>query len=354
MTDVLASWNDRPAKNAILDFVAAVTKEGSPAFVPAEERIATFDNDDTLWLEKPAYIQVLHGLHVIGRMAAASPELRDRQPLKAVFVKDRAGPDEVTADYAIDSSAYRALASGFAAGLEGTTVEAFEADALDLLSTARDARFDRPYAQLTYRPMVELVHYLRSADFDVYLSSGLGRDFMRGVRGRLRYLARHGHRQRMTFEYAEDAQGAAQVVRAREIEQPADDEAGKPVHIHRAIGRRPIMAAGNSSGESTCSSTRPTTQAQRLVFSCTTTTRSASTPTTAAPRRHCGRRTPRAGSSSACRMAGRRCSEAAGVLSQQFGCSRRRSSRGSGRCSWSRRRGAAPRSGAPSSRGCRG
>ena len=158
--------------------------------------------------------------------------------------------NEVVADYATDSSAYRLTAEGFAEGLEGTPVEAFEADALEFLSTTRDARFDRPYTQLTYRPMVELVHYLQSAEFDVYLSSGLGRDFMRAVCEEIYGIPRSmAIGSSVTFEYAEDAQGVAQVVRTREIEQPADDGPGKPVHIHRAIGRRPIMAAGNSSGD---------------------------------------------------------------------------------------------------------
>ena len=250
MTDPLASWNDGAAKSAILDFVTAVTMEGGPAFVPAAERIATFDNDGTLWLEKPAYTQVLHALRAIAQMAAENPELRDRQPFKAVFEKDQAWLDEVTLDYATESSAYRTLAAGFAAGLEGTAVEAFDADALEFLSTARDARFDRPYTQLTYRPMVELVHYLQSADFDVYLSSGLGRDFMRAVCEEIYRIPRAmAIGSSVTFEYTEDAQGVAQVVRTREIEQPEDDGPGKPVHIHRAIGRRPIMAAGNSSGD---------------------------------------------------------------------------------------------------------
>ena len=250
MTDVLASWNDSAAKSAILDFVSAVTADGSPAFVPPAGRIATFDNDGTLWLEKPAYIQVLHALRAIGQLAAEDPELRDRQPFKAVYEKDMAWLNEVTADYVGDSSKYRTLAEGFAAGLEGTPVEAFEADALEFLSTARNARFDKPYTELTYRPMVELVHYLQSADFDVYLSSGLGRDFMRAVCEEIYGIPRAmAIGSSVTFEYAEDAQGVAQVVRTREIEQPADDGPGKPVHIHRAIGRRPIMAAGNSSGD---------------------------------------------------------------------------------------------------------
>ena len=250
MTDPLASWNDGGAKSAILDFVSRVTTAGSPDFVPAAERIAAFDNDGTLWLEKPAYIQVLHGLAAVGRMAAEHPELRDRQPFKAVYEKDEAWLGAVAADYATVSSEFRALASGFAEGREGMTVEDFEADALEFLSTTRDARFDRPYAQLTYRPMVELVRCLQSAGFDVYLSSGGGRDFMRAVCEEIYGIPRAmAIGSSVTFAYAEDVRGVAQVVRTRELEQPTDDGPGKPVHLHRAIGRRPIMAAGNSSGD---------------------------------------------------------------------------------------------------------
>jgi len=251
VTDPLASWNEGAAKRAILDFVSRVTTAGSAAFVPPAERIATFDNDGTLWLEKPAYIQVLHGLRTIGRMAAEDPTLRDRQPFKAVYEQDAAWLAEVAADYAAgDSSGYRALAAAFAQGCEGMTVEAFEADVLEFLSTARDARFDRPYKQLTYRPMVELVHYLQSAGFDVYLTSGGGRDFMRAVCEEIYDIPRaKAIGSSVTFEYVDDARGLAQVVRTREIEQPADDGPGKPVHIHRAVGRRPIMAAGNADGD---------------------------------------------------------------------------------------------------------
>ena len=109
MTDPLASWNEGAAKRAIIDFVSGVTTAGSAAFVPPAERIATFDNDGTLWLEKPVYTQVLHALRAAGQMAARDPELRDRQPFKAVYEKDMAWLSGVTADYAGDSSAYRIL-----------------------------------------------------------------------------------------------------------------------------------------------------------------------------------------------------------------------------------------------------
>ena len=288
MTDVLASWNDGPARSAILDFVTAVTMDGSAAFVPPAERIATFDNDGTLWLEKPAYIQILHGLHVIGRMAAANPELRDRQPFKAVYENDEAWLGEVAADYATDSSGFRALAAGFAEGREGTTVEDFEMEALEFLSTARDPRFNRPYTQLTYAPMVELVHYLQSAGFDVYLSSGGGRDFMRAVCEEIYGIPRAmAIGSSVTFEYAEDAQGVAQVVRSREIDGPrTTDPASRSTSIAPSgVGRS--WPRATPAATSTCSSTRPATRARRWVCSCTTTTPSASTPTMAARRRRC-------------------------------------------------------------------
>ena len=251
MTDPLASWNDGAAKSAILDFVSRVTTTGSPDFASPAERIATFDNDGTLWLEKPMYIQLQHGLRVIGKFAAEKPEVRERQPFKAVCEKDMAWFGEVEADYASgDSTGVYTLVKGLTEALEGLTVEQFETDALEFLSTAQDARFKKPYKQLTYGPMVELVHYLQDDGFQVFLASGGGRDFMRAVCEEIYGIPRAmviGSS--VTFRYAEDANGVAQVVRTGEIEQPIDDGPGKPPHIHRAIGRRPIMAAGNSDGD---------------------------------------------------------------------------------------------------------
>ena len=251
MTDPLASWNDGAAKSAILDFVSRVTMTGSPDFASPAERIATFDNDGTLWLEKPMYTQLQHGLRVIGKFAAEKPEVRERQPFKAVCEKDMAWFGEVEADYASgDSTGVYTLVKGLTEALEGLTVEQFETDALEFLSTAQDARFKKPYKQLTYGPMVELVHYLQDDGFQVFLASGGGRNFMRAVCEEIYGIPRAmviGSS--VTFRYAEDANGVAQVVRTGEIEQPIDDGPGKPPHIHRAIGRRPIMAAGNSDGD---------------------------------------------------------------------------------------------------------
>jgi phosphoserine phosphatase len=246
----LNSWNDGAAKSAIVDFVTRVTTDGADFVAPAD-RIATFDNDGTLWLEKPMYIQLQHGLRAIGKMAAEQPEVRDRQPFKAVYEKDMSWLGKVASDFAKgDPSGFFTLAGGIAEAYAGTTTEAFEADALDFLSNVQDARFKMPYKQLVYKPMVELVTYLQDNGFQVYLTSAGGRDFMRAVSEEI-----YGIPRSMTIgssvatQFSEDAQGMAQVIRTKQIEQPIDDGPGKPPHIHRAIGRRPIMAAGNSDGD---------------------------------------------------------------------------------------------------------
>ena len=202
-------------------------------------------------MEKPLYIQLQHGLRAIGKAAAEKPELRSRQPFKAVYEKDMAWLGKAAADYAKgDISGVLTLVTGLAEVLEGITAEAFDADVLEFLTQAQDARFKKPYKLLTYQPMVELVHYLQDNDFQVYITSGGGRDFMRAVCEEIYGIPRAMTiGSSVTFAYADDAQGVAQVMRTKEIEQPIDDGPGKPLHIHRAIGRRPIMAAGNSDGD---------------------------------------------------------------------------------------------------------
>jgi phosphoglycolate phosphatase-like HAD superfamily hydrolase len=251
MSEPLSLWNPTPARQAILDFVAAVTNPAKPEFIPPAERIATFDNDGTLWLEKPMYIQLQHLLRAIGKAAAEKSDLRQRQPFKAVYEKDMAWLGKAAADYAKgDPSGVFTLVSGAAEALEGITVEAFEVDVLDFLTRAQDTRFKQPYKQLTYKPMVELVHYLQDNGFQVYITSGGGRDFMRAICEEVYGIQRSmviGSS--VTFQFGEDAQGIPQVLRTKDIEQPIDDGPGKPPHIHRAIGRRPVMAAGNSNGD---------------------------------------------------------------------------------------------------------
>ena len=251
MTDPLASWNDGDAKSAIVDFVAAVTAAGGTGFVPPAERIATLDNDGTLWLERPMYIQLRHGIRALRRMAAEKTEVRNRQPFKAVHEKDMAWLRSVAAEYLKgDPGKAMILAGGLAEAFEGMTVEEFDADALSFLSTARDERFARPYKQLAYKPMVELIHYLQAGGFHVYIASGVGRDFVRAVSEEIYAVPRSmviGSD--VVTECLVDADGVTSVVHTKQIEMPIDDGPGKPPHIHRAIGRRPIMAAGNSNGD---------------------------------------------------------------------------------------------------------
>jgi phosphoglycolate phosphatase-like HAD superfamily hydrolase len=211
----------------------------------------TLDNDGTLWLEKPLYIQLQFGLQAIGKMAADKPELRERQPFKAVYEKDMAWLGKVAADLAKgDASGVMALGAGYLEAFDGISVEAFEASALAFLNSVLDARFKKPYKLLTYQPMVELIDTLQENGFQVYITSGGGRDFMRAVCEEIYNIPRSmiiGSS--VTFQCREDAQGVLQVVRTKEVEQPIDDGPGKPLHIHRTIARRPVMAAGNSDGD---------------------------------------------------------------------------------------------------------
>lgn len=251
MDNLLSSWNDNGTKQAILSFLHAITDPGSMDFIPPAERIATFDNDGTLWLEKPLYIQLQHALYTIAKLAAANPELRDHQPYKAVFEKDLAWLSKIGADYAKgDLGGIFTLLSGYLEAFDGVPIETFEADVRAFLNNSLDPRFKKPYKLLTYQPMLELLHTLQENNFQVYITTGGGRDFVRAVCEEIYNIPRS-----MTigssvmFEYGEDDQGTPQILRTKELEQPIDDGPGKPPHIHRAIGRRPVMAAGNSNGD---------------------------------------------------------------------------------------------------------
>ncbi len=251
MRDPLASWNDGGAKSAIVDFVADVTAAGGTSFVPPAERIATLDNDGTLWLEKPMYIQLQHGIRAIGRMAAEKPEVRGRQPFKAVHERDMAWLASVAAEY-LEGEPGKAmiLAGGLAEAFDGMSVDDFFADAADFLSNTRDERFGAPYKQLTFKPMVELVRYLQASGFQVYIASGGGRDFVRAVSEEIYNIPRSmviGSD--VVTGCVVDPDGVTRVVHTKQVEMPIDDGPGKPPHIHRAIGRCPIMAAGNSNGD---------------------------------------------------------------------------------------------------------
>jgi FMN phosphatase YigB (HAD superfamily) len=166
----LPSWNDGAAKAAILDFVADVTTEGSPDFVPASERIATFDNDGTLWIEQPVYNQAVFVRDRVRAMAPAHPEWATTQPFKAVLEGDRA---------ALAAAGERGLVELLMATHAGMTTDEFAATVTAWLASARHPRFDRPYTGLVYQPMLELMAYLRARGFKTYIVSGGGIEFMR-------------------------------------------------------------------------------------------------------------------------------------------------------------------------------
>lgn len=232
----LESWTDGPTKAAILDFVRRVTTEGSPDFVPPEERIATFDNDGTLWVEKPIYVQAEFVFDRVAALAPEHPEWSDQEPFKSILaghIKD------VTTEEAM-----RLLA----ATLSGMTTEVFETQVKDWLASDRDARFGRLHTELVYEPMIELLHHLRANGFKTYIVTGGGADFVRPFAGHAYGIPPEGVvGSRLAVAY-EGADAGPALVRQPKIEF-IDDGPGKPVGIHQMIGRRPIAAFGNSDGD---------------------------------------------------------------------------------------------------------
>ena len=167
---VLPSWNDGPTKASIIDFVARVTTQSGQDFVPVEQRIATFDNDGTLWVEQPMYVQLAFALDRVKATAPMHPEWKDKQPFKAVLDGDLK---------ALAESGERGLVEIIMVTHAGMTTAEFEKIATDWLATARDARFKRPYTELVYQPMLELLAYLRANGFKTFIVSGGGIEFMR-------------------------------------------------------------------------------------------------------------------------------------------------------------------------------
>jgi hypothetical protein len=237
--DPLPSWKDGKAKQSILAFVEKVTKEGSPDFVPVAERIATFDNDGTLWVEQPMYTQLAFILDRVKALADKHPEWKEKQPFKAV----REGDLKVVA-----ASGEKGLLELAMATHAGTTSEEFEAIAKDWLATARHPRFKRPYTECIYQPMLELLDFLRASGFKTYIVSGGGIEFMRPFTEKVYGIPPEqvvGSTIKTNYELRD---GQPVLLRLPELDS-IDDKEGKPVHINKFIGRRPIMAFGNSDGD---------------------------------------------------------------------------------------------------------
>jgi len=239
-TDPLPSWNDGGAKKAIVDFVQATTTQGSPTFVPPAERIATFDQDGTLWVEKPMYTQVLYCLERVPVLVKARPELAGVEPFKTVTSGDR----EAIARLPMED-----LEKILALTLTGMSVEEFRAEVDKWLDTARDPRWKRPYTELTYKPMQEVLQYLRANAFKTYIVTGGGQDFVRVYAERVYGIPPEqivGTAGATKFDYGKD--GKPVLIKEAKL-LLNDNFGGKPEGIHLMIGRRPLAAFGNSTGD---------------------------------------------------------------------------------------------------------
>lgn len=238
--DPLPSWNEGAVKRSITDFVTRVTARGGADFVAAEKRIAAFDNDGTLWAEQPVYFQLAFALDRIEAMASEHPEWKTTQPFKAVLEKDMK---------ALAAAGEKGLAEIIAASHAGMTADAFTKAVLDWIATARHPRFNRPYTDLIFQPMRELLTYLRSHGFKTFIVSGGGVEFMRpwaeGVYG-IPPEQVVGSSGVVKLQPGPDGKPVLMKLAAIEF---VDDGPGKPVGINRFIGRRPIFTFGNSDGD---------------------------------------------------------------------------------------------------------
>jgi hypothetical protein len=238
-TDPLPSWNAGKTRDAIVAFVKATTDSSSPDFVTPAERIAVFDNDGTLWTEHPIYTQLAFALDRVKALAPRHPEWKTKQPFKAVLDDDRE---------ALAAAGEKGLLELVMASHAGMTTAEFEAIVGDWFAKARDPRFKKPYTQLVYQPMLELLAYLRANGFKTFIVSGGGIEFMRPMTEAVYGVPPEqvvGSSIKTQYEMKD---GKPVLVRLPEVDF-IDDKTGKPVGIHKFIGRRPIAAFGNSGGD---------------------------------------------------------------------------------------------------------
>lgn len=236
----LPSWNEGPAKQAILDFVRDTTDQANSKFVPPEERIATFDQDGTLWVEHPIYSQFIYCLDRVPAVVKAKPALAKVEPFKTVLSGDRE---------AIAKLPLRGLEEIAFATLSGMTVDEFAAEVTKWLESAKDPRWKRPYTDLTYQPMQDVLSYLRANGYKTYIVTGGGQDFVRMYSERVYGIPREqvvGSAGETTYGYDKDGKPFL-------TKEPKmllnDNNAGKAENIHLMIGRRPHAAFGNSTGD---------------------------------------------------------------------------------------------------------
>jgi len=238
-TDALPGWSDGDSKARIVAFVQGVTDPTGKTFVPPAERIAVFDNDGTLWTEQPMYFQLAFVLDRVKALAPQHPEWQTQEPFRSAIAGDMAG---------VAAAGERGLLEMMAATHAGMTSDEFRLIVSDWLATARHPRFKRPYTELTYAPMKELLAYLRANGFKTFIVSGGGVEFMRVFSERVYGVPPEqviGSSIRTRYEVRG---GKPVIARLPEIEF-IDDKAGKPLGINRYIGRLPILAFGNSDGD---------------------------------------------------------------------------------------------------------
>jgi phosphoglycolate phosphatase-like HAD superfamily hydrolase len=238
-TEPLPSWNDGPVKQAIIQFVAKVTKKGGPDYVAPAERIATFDNDGTLWAEQPLYFQFLFALARVKALAPQHPEWKEKEPFASLLKGD---------EKAALAGGEKAIAEIVMATHAGITTAEFDTIVKEWLAAAKHPKFQRPYTSLVYQPMLELLAYLRANGFKTFIVSGGGVEFMRTFTERVYGIPPEqvvGSTGQLKFELRD---GKPALLKLPAIDL-VDDGPGKPVGIQRFIGRRPIFAFGNSDGD---------------------------------------------------------------------------------------------------------
>jgi hypothetical protein len=237
--DVLPSWNDGAAKSSIVEFVTAVTTQGGPDYVAPEDRVAVFDNDGTLWSEQPMYVQLAFALDRVKAMAPDHPEWKDAEPFKSVIAGNMEG---------VVASGKKGLAQIIAATHAGMSTEEFAQIASDWIATAKHPKTGKLYTQMIYQPMLELIDYLKANQFEVFIVSGGGIEFMRPWTHQVYGIPPQnvvGSSIKTKYEVQD---GKPVIMRLPELNF-VDDKDGKPLGINNHIGKRPIAAFGNSDGD---------------------------------------------------------------------------------------------------------
>ena len=237
--ELLPSWNDGPTKKAILEFVAAVTDENGNDYVEPAERIATFDNDGTLWVEQPIYTQFAFAMDRVKALAPGHPEWKTTQPFQALLEGDHA---------ALAAAGKKGIEEILVTTHTGMTTDEFEKIVTDWLASAKHPKLERLYTELVYQPMLELLAYLRANGFKTFIVSGGGIEFMRPFTEQVYGIPPEQVVGSMTETKLELRDGVPVLVKMPKLFF-MDDKEGKPIGIQKFIGRRPILAFGNSDGD---------------------------------------------------------------------------------------------------------